>query len=66
MHTSVSRIQRIIGKLQDIVDEAESRGADEVKTCPNTYLLNSFISFEADGFLDLDCNVDDLFDDEED
>ena len=66
MHTSISRIQKIIDQLQDIVDIAEEKEVTAVKTCSNTYGLNEFVSLGSAGFLDLDCDVYDLFDDEED
>ena len=63
MTTNICRIQRVIDKLQEIVDEAEAREATEIKTCPNTYSLHEFISLGSDGFLDLDADVDDLIED---
>ena len=65
MTTNICRIQRVIDKLQEIVDEAEAREATEIKTCPNTYSLHEFISLGSDGFLDLDADVDDLIEDPE-
>ena len=44
MTTNICRIQRVIDKLQEIVDEAEAREATEIKTCPNTYSLHEFVS----------------------
>ena len=65
MTTNICRIQRVIDKLQEIVDEAEAREATEIKTCPNTYSLHEFVSLGSDGFLDLDADVDDLIEDPE-
>ena len=65
MTTNICRIQRVIDKLQEIVDEAEAREATEIKTCPNTYSLHEFVSLGSDGFLDLDADVDDLIEDSE-
>ena len=65
MTTNICRIQRVIDKLQEIVDEAEAREAAEIKTCPNTYSLHEFISLGSDGFLDLNADVDDLIEDPE-
>ena len=65
MTTNICRIQRVIDKLQQIVDEAEAREATEIKTCPTTYSLHEFISLGSDGFLDLDADVDDLIEDPE-
>ena len=65
MTTNICRIQRVIDKMQEIVDEAEAREATEIKTCPNTYSLHEFVSLGSDGFLDLDADVDDLIEDPE-
>ena len=65
MTTNICRIQRVIDKLQEIVDEAEAREATKIKTCPNTYSLHEFVSLGSDGFLDLDADVDDLIEDPE-
>ena len=65
MKTNISRIQRVIDKLQEIVDEAENRGATEVITSCNTYGLRQFISLGSDGFLNLNANIDDLIEDPE-
>ena len=64
MKVNIRKIQRVIDKLQEIVDEAENRGATEVNTSCNTYGLYSFVSFESDGFLNLDADTDDLIDDD--
>ena len=65
MKTNISKIQRVIDKLQEIVDEAENRGATEVITSCNTYGLRQFISLGSDGFLNLNANIDDLIEDPE-
>lgn len=65
MKTSVRKIQRVIDKLQEIVDEAENREATEVNTNCNTYGLNEFVSLGSGGFLNLDADIDDLIDDPE-
>ena len=65
MKTNISRIQQVIDKLQEIVDEAENRGATEVITSCNTYGLRQFISLGSDGFLNLNANIDDLIEDPE-
>ena len=65
MKTNIRKIQRVIDKLQEIVDAAEAREATEIKTCPNTYGLYEFVSLESDGFLDLNADVDDLIEDPE-
>ena len=65
MKTNISRIQRVIDKLQEIVDEAENRGATEVITSCNTYGLRQFISLGSDGFLNLNADIDDLIEDPE-
>ena len=62
MKAPIYKLRRIIQSLQDIVDIAEDRGVDEVETNCNTYGLNEFVSLGSDGFLDLDADVDDLFD----
>ena len=64
MKAPIYKLRRIIQSLQDIVDIAEDRGVDEVETNCNTYGLNEFVSLGSDGFLDLDADVDDLFDDD--
>ena len=65
MTTNICRIQRVIDKLQEIVDEAENRGATEVIMSCNTYGLRQFIQFGSDGFLNLNANIDDLIEDPE-
>lgn len=65
MKVSIRKIQRIIDTLQDIVDTAENRGIDSVKTNCNTYGLNEFVSLGYDGYLDLNADVDDLLEDED-
>ena len=65
MTVSIRKIQRIIDKLQEIVDEAENREATEVNTNCNTYGLNEFVSLGYDGFLDLNADIDDLIDEPE-
>lgn len=65
MKVSVRKIQRVIDKLQEIVDEAENREATEVNTNCNTYGLNEFVSLGSAGFLNLDADIDDLIDDPE-
>lgn len=65
MKVSVRKIQRVIDKLQEIVDEAENREATKVNTNCNTYGLNEFVSLGSDGFLNLDADIDDLIDDPE-
>lgn len=65
MKTNISKIQQVIDKLQEIVDEAENRGATEVITSCNTYGLHRFISLGSDGFLNLNANIDDLIEDPE-
>ena len=65
MKTNIRKIQRVIDKLQEIVDAAEAREATEIKTCPNTYGLHEFVSLGSDGFLDLNADVDDLIEDPE-
>ena len=65
MKTNICRIQQVIDKLQEIVDEAENRGATEVITSCNTYGLHRFISLGSDGFLNLNANIDDLIEDPE-
>ena len=65
MKTNISRIQRVIDKLQEIVDEAENRGVTEVITSCNTYGLRQFISLGSDGFLNLNADIDDLIEDPE-
>lgn len=65
MKTKIRKIQRIIDKLQEIVDEAENREATEVNTNCNTYGLNEYVSLGYDGFLNLDADIDDLIDDPE-
>ena len=65
MKTNIRRIQQVIDKLQEIVDEAENRGATEVITSCNTYGLRQFISLGSDGFLNLNANIDDLIEDPE-
>ena len=65
MTTTVKRLRRVIDNLQEIVDAAEAREATKIKTCPNTYGLNEFVSLESDGFLNLNADVDDLIEDPE-
>lgn len=65
MKTNISKIQQVIDKLQEIVDEAENRGATEVITSCNTYGLRQFISLGSDGFLNLNAYIDDLIEDPE-
>ena len=65
MKTNIGKIQQVIDKLQEIVDEAENRGATEVITSCNTYGLRQFISLGSDGFLNLNANIDDLIEDPE-
>ena len=65
MKAPIYKLRRIIQSLQDIVDIAEDRGVDEVETNCNTNGLNEFVSLGSDGFLDLDADVDDLFEDPE-
>ena len=65
MKTNIGKIQRVIDKLQEIVDEAENRGVTEVITNCNTYGLNQFISLGSDGFLNLNADIDDLIEDPE-
>lgn len=65
MKAPIYKLRRIIQSLQDIVDIAEDRGVDEVETNCNTYGLNEFVSLGSDGFLDLNADVDDLFEDPE-
>ena len=65
MKAPIYKLRRIIKTLQEIVDEAESREATEIKTCPNTYGLHEFVSLGSDGFLDLNADVDDLIEDHE-
>ena len=65
MKAPIYKLRRIIETLQEIVDVAEDRGVDEVETNCNTYGLNEFVSLGHDGFLDLDADVDDLFEDPE-
>ena len=65
MTVSIRKIQRIIDKLQEIVDEAENRKVAEVNTNCNTYGLNEFVSLGYDGFLNLNADIDDLIDEPE-
>ena len=65
MTVSVKRLRRIKEHLEEILDEAESRGATEVKTLCNTYGMNEFVACGSSGFLDLKDDVLELFDDEE-
>ena len=65
MTVSIRKIQQIIDKLQEIVDEAEYRKVTEVNTNCNTYGLNEFVSFGYDGFLDLNADIDELIDEPE-
>ena len=62
MKAPIYKLRRIIQTLQDIVDIAEDRGVTEVETNCNTYGLHEFVSLGSDGFLDLNADVDDLFD----
>lgn len=62
MKTSVRKIQRVIDKLQEIVDVAKDRETDVVETNCNTYGLNEFISLGSDGFLNLNADIEDLID----
>lgn len=66
MKAPIYRIRQAIERLQEIVDEAEARNIDEVETCSNTYGLNNFVSFGPYGFLDLNADVNDLFEDDND
>ena len=65
MKAPIYKLRRIIQTLQDIVDIAEDRGVTEVETNCNTYGLHEFVSLGSDGFLDLNADVDDLFEDPE-
>ena len=64
MKVHISRLKRTIETLQELVDDAESAGIDEVKTTCNTYGLANFISYGSDGFLDLDADTSDLLDED--
>ena len=64
MKVHISRLKRTIETLQELVDDAESAGIDEVKTMCNTYGLANFISYGSDGFLDLDADMSDLLDED--
>lgn len=65
MKAPISRLNRIIETLQEIVNVAENRGVAEVETNCNTYGLHEFVSLGSYGFLDLNANVDDLIEDSE-
>lgn len=62
MKTSISKIQRIIDKLQEIVDVAKDRETNEVEMNCNTYGLSNFIAIGSDGYLNLDADIEDLID----
>ena len=64
MKVHISRLKRTIETLQELVDDAESAGIDEVKTTCNTYGLANFISYGSDGFLDLDADMSNLLDED--
>ena len=64
MKVHISRLKRTIETLQELVDDAESAGIDEVKTTCNTYGLTNFISYGSDGFLDLDADMSVLLDED--
>ena len=65
MAVSVKKLRKIKEQLEEILDEAESRGATEVRTGPNTYGMSEFIACGSSGFLDLNDDVYDLVDEEE-
>ena len=65
MTVSVNRLRHIKEHLEEILDEAESRGATKVKTLCNTYGMSEFIACGSSGFLDLEDDVLELFDDKE-
>ena len=64
MKVHISRLKRTIETLQELIDDAESAGIDEVKTTCNTYGLANFISYGSDGFLDLDADMSVLLDED--
>ena len=64
MKVHISRLKRTVKTLQELIDDAESAGIDEVKTTCNTYGLANFISYGSDGFLDLDADMSDLLDED--
>ena len=64
MKVHINRLKRTIETLQELVDDAESAGIDEVKTTCNTYGLTNFISYGSDGFLDLDADMSYLLDED--
>ena len=64
MKVHISRLKRTIETLQELVDDAERAGIDDVKTTCNTYGLTNFISYGSDGFLDLDADMSDLLDED--
>ena len=60
MKVHISRLKRTVKTLQELIDDAESAGIDEVRTTCNTYGVSNFISYGSDGFLDLDADMSDL------
>ena len=64
MKVHISRLKRTVKTLQELIDDAESAGIDEVKTTCNTYGVSNFISYGSDGFLDLDADMSDLLDED--
>ena len=64
MKVHVRRLKQTVEMLQELIDDAESAGIDEVRTTCNTYGLTNFISYGSDGFLDLDADMSDLLDED--
>lgn len=65
MKAPISKIRRITEKLQELLDEAEYRGVNEVEVVCNTYGLSEFIGLGSYGYLNLNADTDELIEDPE-
>lgn len=53
-YISLSKIRDIVSRLEDFIDEAESRGMSSIEPSSSTYRMRNFVGVAGKGYIDLD------------
>lgn len=64
-YISLSKIRDIVSRLEDFIDEAESRGMSSIEPSSSTYRMSNFVGVAGKGYIDLD-HLDEYINVEED
>lgn len=64
-YISLSKIRDIVSRLEDFIDEAESRGMSSIEPSSSTYRMRNFVGVAGKGYIDLD-HLDEYINVEED